>query len=576
MKRKLLSLLVLLITAVTGAWAENTYKIVVTSESSSFVTDAVSLPYKKEIRELIPNASIYQSMSYSVENIVVSGDNIEKGTDNGWNTEITINGVGTGSVSARVSKGDYHEDKTITIDVSGYCGDPDVHGGKDVTWTLSSGVLTISGSGAMANYDDDYSQAPWLSSNPSYQEDITSVVIESGVTSIGDCSFYDCIHLVSVSIPASVTSIGDGAFLGCGTDANTALTVTFATESTLMTIGDHAFQYSHLGSITIPASVTCIGEEAFSSCGFLTTINIPASVTSIGIHAFGSCGLDANALTVTFATGSTLTTISEGVFSNCYYLTTIDIPASVTSIGAGAFFGCIGLTTIDIPASVTSIGDDAFSWCANLATVTLNSNPFIGDNAFVNIKDGAKVTMNLTAKSAGGANWMTFYNKKYSFVADENTQVFKVALSGDQLTMHEVENGIVDAGTAVVLKSSGNPVMTLTTTASGDSQTNNLKGVAGPGVETSDGTMYVLNYKDGIGVGFYKLTSGKTLGVGKAYLTYSAGAREFIGFGNTTSIQSIDNGQLTIDNVVYDLQGRRVSQPTKGLYIVNGKKVVVK
>ena len=88
-------------------------------------------------------------------------------------------------------------------------------------------------------------------------------------------------------------------------------------------------------------------------------------------------------------------------------------------------------------------------------------------------------------------------------------------------------------------------------------------------------------------MGFYKLKSGKTVGVGKAYLTYTAGAREFFDFNETTGLKAIDNGplgtqgrlpeqELTTDNVVYDLQGRRVSQPAKGLYIVNGKKIVIK
>ena len=92
---------------------------------------------------------------------------------------------------------------------------------------------------------------------------------------------------------------------------------------------------------------------------------------------------------------------------------------------------------------------------------------------------------------------------------------------------------------------------------------------------------YVLN-KKGAGIGFYKLSNTGTIGANKAYLSYnnpeggSINAREFIGFEEATGLKAIDNGQLTIDNVVYDLQGRRVSQPTKGLYIVNGKKVVIK
>jgi hypothetical protein len=137
----------------------------------------------------------------------------------------------------------------------------------------------------------------------------------------------------------------------------------------------------------------------------------------------------------------------------------------------------------------------------------------------------------------------------------------------------------VDEGTAVVLKNTtdGNIVMTLTTSASSDTQTNSLSGVSNPAGKVSDGTMYVLNNGTN-GVGFYKLTAGKTLGVGKAYLTYSGSLSNFFDIDDDGTT-GIDNGQWTIDNsdkVFYDLNGRRIMNPTKGLYIVNGKKVLLK
>jgi hypothetical protein len=256
----------------------------------------------------------------------------------------------------------------------------------------------------------------------------------------------------------------------------------------------------------------------------------------------------------------------------------------VTTIGIYAFLYCKNLTTVTFSpgSNLTTIGNYAFNGCPNLATVNFNSNPSIGTSAFQN---GATVTMNLTANAAGGAKWTTFYNQNYSFAADENTEVFKVALSGTELTLNKVANGIVDAGTAVVLKTTGdnNPVMTKTTTASSDEQDNDLTGVsAAAGVE-NDGTFYVLN-SGSQGVGFYKMKSGKTVGVGKAYLTYTAGAREFFDFNETTSISEelrVKSEEFLCEQArantapVYDLQGRRVSQPTKGLYIVNGKKVFI-
>lgn len=121
--------------------------------------------------------------------------------------------------------------------------------------------------------------------------------------------------------------------------------------------------------------------------------------------------------------------------------------------------------------------------------------------------------------SADDAKWTTFYNEAYGFQADANTEVFKVALSGTDLTLNKVESRIVDAGTAVVLKTTGDKiVMTLTTTASSDTQDNSLTGVSDAAGATSDGTFYVLD-NGASGLGFYKLASGGNVPVGNAYLT---------------------------------------------------------
>ena len=390
--------------------------------------------------------------------------------------------------------------------------------GTGVTYSLTEdGVMTISGTGEMAECDP----APWDAN----KNVITSIIIEEGVTTIADGAFEECANVASVSIPASVTSIGGSAFSQAGTSATT-MTVTIAAGSNLATIGG----------------------DAFSFCSSLETITIPSSVTTIGMRAFVMSGL-------------TSVTLSDGL----------------KVIDGRAFMMC-PMTTITIPASVTSIGESAFKWCSDLATVTLNSNPFIGEDAFTDIADGAAVTMNLTANAAGGAKWATFYNKLYSFEADANTQVFKAGLSGTSITLYEVTDKIVDAGIAVVLKSTDNPVMTLTTSASSNSDSNSLEGVSDAAGTTSDGTMYVLN-NGTKGVGFYKLTSGKTLGVGKAYLYYdSSTAPGFFGFEDGTTNISTTNftNDTNISGEYFNLAGQRVAQPTKGLYIVNGKKVVIK
>ena len=389
-------------------------------------------------------------------------------------------------------------------------------------------------------------------------------------------------NLTGVTIGSGVTTIGEGAFFGC--------------ES--------------LTTISIPDNVTTIGEDAFVACEYLTTLNIGSGVESI---CDGLCQGCYNLMEITvsggtyfksvdnvlftydgkriiqYPAGSTATsyTIPDGVetigafaFAYSNNLTSVTIPNTVTSIGTCAFSDCSGLTTMSIPSSVTYIGDEAFGYCSGLTTVTLNSYPYIGWYAFDKDDYGAipAVTMNLTANAAGGAYWMTFYNDNYSFEADPNTQVFKAELSGTTITLHEVTDKIVNAGTAVVLKSMGDPVMTLTTSASGDSQDNSLEGVSDPEGNDNDGYFYVLN-NGSKGVGFYKLKATTTkLGYGKAYLWYSGSlAPGYFGFGETTGINAVNGSEFMINGSdIYNLNGQRVAQPTKGMYIVNGKKMVIK
>ena len=215
----------------------------------------------------------------------------------------------------------------------------------ECTWSLDSdGVLTISGKGKMKDYS-------W-NEVPSWGTSITKVVIEDGVTSIGDCAFKDCRTLTSITIGTGVTEIGYEAFKGC-----TSLT-----------------------SVTIPDSVTKISDNAFSGCTSLTSITIPDSVTEIGWDAFSGC----TSLT-SVKIGNGVTSISDNMFDGCTSLTSVTIPDSVTSIGGYAFNGCTSLTNVIIPDSVTYIGVSAFEDCTLLASVTIPDCEMIIDyDAFYN------------------------------------------------------------------------------------------------------------------------------------------------------------------------------------------------
>ena len=260
---------------------------------------------------------------------------------------------------------------------SGTCG---AEGdGSNLTWTLDSdGVLTISGTGAMKEYDPY--KAPWYGSSSR----VKSAVIAEGVTSIGGKAFLDCTSLTSVTIPDSVTSIGKQAFMYC-----TSLTGVTIPDS-VTSIGSSAFSYcKSLTSVTIPNSVTSIGGQTFMSCSSLTSVTIPNSVTSIGGCAF----MDCSSLTSVTIPNS-VTSIGEYAFYNCSSLTSVTIPNSVTSIGEYAFYNCTSLTSVAIPDSVTSIGEYAFYNCRSLTSVTIpDSVTSIGDFAFSYCESLTSVTI---------------------------------------------------------------------------------------------------------------------------------------------------------------------------------------
>ena len=273
---------------------------------------------------------------------------------------------------------------------SGSCGD-------SVKWTLDSdGVLTIRGSGKMHNYSDYSSnRVPW----DSLRKSIRSVVIEQGVTSIGDNAFYGCTDLTSVTLPDSVTSIGANAFYGC--TGLTSITIPDGTTS----IGDSAFYGCNrissvylssveswlvsswgaaihansprsfylngepLTDLVIPDGTTSIGYRAFYGCTGLTSVTIPDSVTSIGESAFYGCtGL----ASITIPNGTT--SIGGWAFYGCTDLTSVTLPDSVTSIGANAFYGCTGLTSITIPDEITLIPWGTFAGCSSLTRIALPRN----------------------------------------------------------------------------------------------------------------------------------------------------------------------------------------------------------
>ena len=251
----------------------------------------------------------------------------------------------------------------------------------NLTWRISSGTLTISGTGEMPNYsafNTIYSNSPWAN----YRSSIQSVIISDGVTSIGNYAFLYISDLTSVTIPNSITHIGFSAFTGC----YKLRTLNYNAISSSFTSSLPG--WTALRTVIIGEEVETIPAYAFRNCSSLTSITVPNSVTSIGSNAFFGCTslitLNYNAINcivslpgwsalTTVIIGEEVKTIPSSAFSNCTSLTSVTIGNSVTDIGNNAFSRCSSLTSITIPNSVTNIGNNAFDGCASLTTLNYNA-----------------------------------------------------------------------------------------------------------------------------------------------------------------------------------------------------------
>ena len=207
--------------------------------------------------------------------------------------------------------------------------------GKNLTWSLSStGTLTISGKGAMAEYSNG--NMPWIA----YKNQIKSVVLAKGITSIAYLSFSGYTKLTSVQIPDSVTDIGASAFDNC----------------------------TALSDMTLPKNLKTLGWLAFAGCTSLKTLTMPASLTEGGGSAFSKCtGLKE----VYFEKGSKAVEFMQ--FLGCTSLEKVVLPAGLERIGIDAFTGCTSLKSLSIPASVAEIGKYPARSCTSLQEITVAS-----------------------------------------------------------------------------------------------------------------------------------------------------------------------------------------------------------
>lgn len=261
--------------------------------------------------------------------------------------------------------------------------------GSDVTWHLtentddpSTYTLTIRGSGAMEDYLMSINQ-PWRS----FRDQITSVVVSPGVTSIGNLAFTWFSKLIHVDIADSVVSIGEGVFSEC----------------------------SSLTNITVPQSVTYIDANAFESCTNLSSITLSTNnITSIRPHTFSGCS---KLSSIVIPDG--VTSIQLGAFSNCTKLTSITIPGSVTSIGSNVFDGCTSLNDIRYSGTSESVISALSDYVPTLVTFDYGDKvPEAKRMITVSVKTGETLTAPTTIPTVSGyefKGWLTKDGKPYDF-----------------------------------------------------------------------------------------------------------------------------------------------------------------
>lgn len=255
-------------------------------------------------------------------------------------------------------------------------------------WEVSTGVLsgktlTISGTGAMPDFDfPNGNLAPWWNyealgmltsfGNFKLEGELKKVVIKDGVTNVSDYALFFLPAATQVTLPDSVTSIGRYGIAMCS--KLTGLSIPKGVTG----IGDFGLAGNGLTAVTLPDGLQSLGRGAFDSCASLTNTTLPAAITAVPGKCFADC---TKLLNVKYA--GTVTAIGDLAFESCKALTAAPIPETVTEIGASAFTGCTALTDVTIPAGVSTIPEDCFRGCTALTDINLPGTvTSVGHNAF--------------------------------------------------------------------------------------------------------------------------------------------------------------------------------------------------
>ena len=277
------------------------------------------------------------------------------------------------SFGAAATSGDFGENNCLHWEVS--------------TGVLSGKTLTISGTGAMPDFDfPNGNLAPWwnyealgmLTSFGSFklEGELKKVVIKDGVTNVSNYALFFLPAATQVTLPESVTSIGRYGIALCSKLNGISL------PKAVTAIGDFGLAGNSFTAVTLPDGLQSLGRGAFDTCTSLTNTTLPAAITAVPGKCFADC---TKLLTVDYK--GEVTAIGERAFEGCKSLTKAPIPETVTELGASAFNGCVALTEVTLPAGVTDIPDACFQDCTALADMKLPATvTSVGHNAFTGCK----------------------------------------------------------------------------------------------------------------------------------------------------------------------------------------------
>ena len=259
-------------------------------------------------------------------------------------------------------------------------------------WEVSTGVLsgktlTISGTGAMPDFDfPNGNLAPWWNyealgmltsfGNFKLEGELKKVVIKDGVTNVSNYALFFLPAATQITLPESVTSIGRYGIALCSKLNGISL------PRAVTAIGDFGLAGNSFTAVSLPDGLQALGRGAFDACASLSGMTLPAAITAVPDKCFNDC---TKLLTVDYK--GEVTAIGERAFEGCKSLTKAPIPAAVTALGNSAFNGCIALTDVTLPGGVTAVPDACFQGCIALADMKLPGTvTSVGHNAFTGCK----------------------------------------------------------------------------------------------------------------------------------------------------------------------------------------------